>query len=665
MQRQGRWVVAAAVLFYCLIGALYIAQNPGLNYDEALLVLGGVELRHPGQIQAFHERGTWQCLFGFCFPVMTVAYVGALKEYLIIPFFALFGTSAAVVRLCSLLLGALGIWGIGRLLREHVSTWVAAGVCGVMAVSPAYVALTIFDQGTVSIWMASLGLLSLAVTGYLRKPSPAAAFWIGAAMGLGVWARANYVWIIAAMLGAAILGLHKRLGKPISHWIAWTGGGLLGGAPFLIYNLLTQFATLDAGRLLTTAEPFRTRFTVRLVMFSEALLVDREHRAMWQGTGLSGLPDWQRGGLAALVIIAGILCLLQWRSLWPRFVAIASMIYATALFTTRNQIAEHHLVGLLPFAALLVALAASSYVRGLSGRAVVVVLAAAYLVMAAQWHFRSITGLARTGGVGQWSNAITAVGEHLEREYPKREVKIIDWGLRNNLFVLTDGRVPAKELFWDASEQRSGLGRAWSEEVREGGIFLTNGPTNQMVPACTRGFLKALEQIQPVAKRTTIPQRSGVPYAEIIEVLPNTGKLPDATRVTSSVSTGDPEAAGQLEGFYHIEESGWRWTKREFAVTLASPGTDARLVMKLYVPPVVLEQVGPVTLTARAGGVVLASQTYSTTGPYTFAIGVKAGLLRPGNTRFEFALDKAIQPNSRDPRELGVVVNSVALESAR
>jgi hypothetical protein len=77
---------------YGLIGGLMIAQNPGLQYDEALQVLGTVHmLNSTGELTLPHDPDTWICARQRCIPLMTVRYTGAIKEYLCLPLFAVFG----------------------------------------------------------------------------------------------------------------------------------------------------------------------------------------------------------------------------------------------------------------------------------------------------------------------------------------------------------------------------------------------------------------------------------------------------------------------------------------------------------------------------------------------------------------------------------------------
>ena len=105
------WIARSALVLYCLLATVLILQRPGLHYDEALLVLGSVHMRHsPAELTLPHDPDTWYCFGHRCLPLMTVRYVGAVKDYLCVPLFALFGTRAEVVRFASVLLSVLGIW---------------------------------------------------------------------------------------------------------------------------------------------------------------------------------------------------------------------------------------------------------------------------------------------------------------------------------------------------------------------------------------------------------------------------------------------------------------------------------------------------------------------------------------------------------------------------
>ena len=130
----------------------------------------------------------------------------------------------------------------------------------------------------------------------------------------------------------------------------------------------------------------------------------------------------------------------------------------------------------------------------------------------------------------------------------------------------------------------------------------------------------------------------------------------------------DPAAEPQLvRGFYGVESGSWRWTASKFAVTLHAPEGSAQsgatLQFRFSLPEVIVNKVGPVTLSASVNGTALPPQTYSKPGEYTYTAPVPATALSTGTVSAEFATNKAMPPANGDKRELALVAVSVGLSS--
>jgi len=152
-------IVLIAAWFLLSIGAIALARQnlsvPGLYYDEAVFaglakdfVAGHFRLHMPGC-----ERPNFM---GHPFPLFVQPYLGALKCWMLIPSFALFGPSVAVDRLTTL------FWALLALLffMLGVRRWLgfrAALVAGpVLLVDPTFFFLGILD------WGAAISALFLA-----------------------------------------------------------------------------------------------------------------------------------------------------------------------------------------------------------------------------------------------------------------------------------------------------------------------------------------------------------------------------------------------------------------------------------------------------------------------------------------------------------------------
>jgi hypothetical protein len=544
------------------------------------------------------------------------------------------------------------IWGVGRLLGDHVSRPAGAFAALAIAINPAFLSTTVFDNGAVAVMMAAFGLVCLAISRYVRNPSTRYAFWIGAAMGFGVWSRANFVWLMISIVAAAAIVLRQRLLAPVGHWVAWIAGGVLGGLPFLVYQVHSKGGTWEATNMFIAREPLADRLFTRLVLFSETLLVDREHRAMWDGPAMA---DWQRWLFPALVVVSLVVCLAmsrRVRSLWAQGAGLTFLFLGLFIFFSKTPIAEHHLIALVPLAVMVVVLGCSLLQAQFRwGRSVSAGLAAVYLSSVFYWEVQTIEGLHRTRGVGPWSDTIYTLARELPKKYPTQEVKILDWGLENNLYVLTDARLHTREIYSDEAH------RPWRDEIRRGGVFLLNGPENRQFREASEAFLKTLAEARPVVERVTFPQPNGVTFAEAIDIKPDT--IGQGRGQESAQKSIAPE---NLDGFYPPEPGGWRWTKRQFTITFAGSG-PARLILQVYVADASIQKLGQVTLTARLGDHNLGPQTFRQAGQFTYERDVAAGWMKPGGNRFDFALDKALSPSAVDARELGIIVASAALEA--
>jgi len=449
-----------------------------------------------------------------------------------------------------------------------------------------------------------------------------------------------------------VIVVRQKLLAPAGHWVAWIGGGVLGGLPFLVYQVHSKGGTWEATNMFIAHEPLADRLFTRLVLFSETLLTDREHRAMWDG---SAMADWQRWLFPAVVLASLVVCLTtshRVRSLWAEGAGLTFLFLGLFIFFSKTPIAEHHLIAMVPLAAIVVILACSILQAQFRwGRGVSAGLAAVYLSSVFYWDVQTIEGLHRTRGVGPWSDAIYTLARELPQKYPTQEVKILDWGLENNLYVLTDARLHTREIYSDEAHQ------PWIDEIRRGGVFLLNGPENRQFPAASEAFLKTLAEARPATERVTLPQHSGVAFAEVIDIQPDT--IGQGRGQDSAQKSITPE---KFDGFYPPEPGGWRWTKRQFEMTFASTG-PARLILQVYVPDVSIQKLGQVTLTARLGVHDLGPQTFRQPGQYTYERDIPAVWMTAGGNRFDLALDKALAPSPEDARELGIVVVSASLEA--
>ncbi len=137
--------------------------------------------------------------------------------------------------------------------------------------------------------------------------------------------------------------------------------------------------------------------------------------------------------------------------------------------------------------------------------------------------------------------------------------------------------------------------------------------------------------------------------------------------LASLVRITDPTTATQLlRGFYPLEQNAWRWSAPKFSVVLGAPPSASKkgagLVLKFSLADSEMASLKRMTLSATAGTVSLAPETYSDSGEHEYRRDVPANAFTEANININFSLDKFFR-TEQDDRQLGLIVTSIALEA--
>lgn len=525
-------LLGVELLLYVGFASRLIHAHVGYQYDEALYVDSAVFALHGVGMPPTRDFGRWTAVHGRRWPLMIIPYVGTTKALVALPLFAVFGITPEVARFSGVALGCVGIAGLVTLIGIEASPLAGLIVGGLLAIHPSYLDLTVFDNGGVSVWMAAMGLASLALTNHLRRRTRLSAFLLGIAGGLGVWARLNVLWLIVSVIAAALFVYGRRAIPPRAHIWAMALGVGCGAFPLVLYEAGSGLATL---RFIADArQPLSVSRVAHLPRETAELMIsDGEQRGIWAGPRL---PSWQVG-VGAVVLAAVVLCLFvgvasvdPGISRWRRAFAVSAVVLVGAMLTSGFPIAPHHLVAVLPLA--LAALAILSVEASSRFRIAAPLLAAAFgfSVLLVSWDARIVRGLRQSEGKGFWSSAVDDVRRDVQAHaVPPDRLKILNWGFLHNLYVGSGGSVYGSELFWGASRERSSRGLAWESEMLDGGVFLLylfpTGPSG--LDAAAVGFSRALLEYRGPRRERRFFDRSGAPVALLVEI-------PSARRTSES-----------------------------------------------------------------------------------------------------------------------------------
>jgi 4-amino-4-deoxy-L-arabinose transferase-like glycosyltransferase len=261
------WGICAALMIIAALFRAYLMTTVFAHVDSDQAVLG---------LMSYHIQAGERPIFYYGQP-----YMGSLEAYLAAPLFSLFGANDWTLRLPAL---AFSVGFVGALYWLGVTLYsrriaVLAGLF--VALGPAILTnwSTVAGAGYIEVMVCGVLLFLLAVR-YpdLRAMPVTAALASGFLAGLGVWMQpmiGEYLVPLAAAFVVRLLVIPndafpsapRRLRRALA---AIALGGLMGGAPFLISNLHTHWATIT---LMQARLPGAGHLAVAEGLTSEALPV--------------------------------------------------------------------------------------------------------------------------------------------------------------------------------------------------------------------------------------------------------------------------------------------------------------------------------------------------------------------------------------------------------
>ena len=492
----GDWLVLALALALFVASASYGWWLPGLYNDEAYDVIPAMQLVLGQPVEL--NRGVGLHLFGRDFPLMISDYQGVSSMYAVLPLFALFGPGVGATRAMTIGFGVVGIaltYLLGRRLFGRPAGLVAALL---LATAPSYI---FWSRLGVYVVCQVVPLALGACLAFLRWRDGKRSGWLalaGLLVGLGLSTKILFSWFLLGVFGAGVAVWlldwrwpldargHPKRHRPLRARLAARpalrpaevagalAGFLLGAAPLIAYNLASG-GTLKILRANTGQtekgvdnSDFLHNFIGRFGAFKTVL----EGSYFW----FLGETHANRLVLPAfLLCTVGLVAIVWLIPAYRRFrdtVAFLLVFILAVLVQssfTLSGLEATHLLLLLPFPLLLcgafVGLAGQELVArlgrrvrrpaprtllgALPGLILLVPLVTGNLLVGAHYH----EALARSGGKSSFSDRIYELAQLLDSPkgandpFDYRRPYALDWGMKYNVELLTDGRVQPQEIF--------------------------------------------------------------------------------------------------------------------------------------------------------------------------------------------------------------------------
>ncbi|MSP12201.1 MAG: hypothetical protein EXR62_04495 [Chloroflexi bacterium] len=464
-----------ALMFFS-VATLYQLDLPGLNYDEAHDAVPAMQMvlgQSVNSLAVVHFAGrNW--------PLMIMPYIGATSTYLFVPGFIWIGVSVIAMRLAMVILGIVSLVLIWGFLRDFMDDRVAALSTFLLAINPtfifwsrmgAYVSLPLLPLSIGALW---------SLYRWYRSGRARYLILAGLCLGLGLSTKILFIWLWVA-LGLGWLALSPWL-APRRGWrtwlwplaraksVVWVLGGLalvVGGGMILLYNL-TNLETL---RLLVRNSTRTELYGVNNldVLHNLYTVFQVDFRTLLDGSWSDKIIGEQHTNILAVpafLLAVGLICWLAWCRRLPystkrlAFLGILLISIVAQSAITITGLGAIHLLIVWPIPQVTLAVAIlgmwdilrhhasignNGHFRVWSwGSVIAVVGVVSGAEILTTWHYhRDLTHL---GGIGHYSDAINLLAQDLDRLGLARPVAL-DWGFKQNLELLTQGRVNPEEAF--------------------------------------------------------------------------------------------------------------------------------------------------------------------------------------------------------------------------
>ena len=443
-----------ACTLYFLAGQAFIPRL-GIEDDEALFAMPLLQPRSAEYtLRIGHSH----------FPLMLMSYLGTLKTLLLDPVLHIFGTGVRAVREPMLLAGAFSVWLFYLLLRRVAGERAALAGCILLAADTLYLLTSCFDWGPVALQhLLFLGGAYCLVRFYQERRERFLA--LGCyLLGLALWDKALGEWMLSGLMVATLAVCRRQVRAVFSlRRLALAAAACcLGAMPLLIYNAASRGGTFHGNfRRETDQFPQKSLMMVNTLRgqglfgyltdedwqtpqpHAPANLLDRssDELALWTGQPRYNLMLWA----FALALIA-----LPFAGRAARRIVLFCLIalgiaWLEMAITAGAGGSVHHTILLwpLPLAIPAAVFAGASRRLGRAGipalAAVIAVLSTSCLLVTNEYYRM----MARDGGSISWTDAIFPLSRYLGGQ-GARGVYCMDWGILDNLRLLSHGRLPLR-----------------------------------------------------------------------------------------------------------------------------------------------------------------------------------------------------------------------------
>ncbi len=465
-------IITGILAIYIIMSSCQVSL-PGFYYDEARLV--NHALSYLDNIKYTGIKG-YKFIGGRIYPTMLRKYCGSLKAYLIAPLIKIAGRSLYVYRGSAILFTVIGLVFMFLALKHWLGILPASLAMLLLVLDPSFIYFSSRDFGPSALMFMFKGLLFFFIVLWSNsfhlislksyKPTRITLIYslvIGLIAGLGFYNKANFLWLMIAIAVAAILFYRKELLsklKPVP-LLLFIIAFLLSGWQMIQFNLFIAPENMVQEAIeRSVSKGLFQNLVSRIKQFEQTISGTISGKLFfgeqWTHRNIVMVMFFTVFSIAALVYKYIYRQNSEQSTQISISITVIAIVILLSILTPTDLSPQHQLIH-YPFPHLVVAVGISFFlklnVKSLKNHgAPVAVLLMAIIFNSIYLNANYIGELERTGGRGNWSDAIYDLTDWLLLN--NLAAVCVDWGFEESLIALGGGRIKTAEISYNPSKRK-------------------------------------------------------------------------------------------------------------------------------------------------------------------------------------------------------------------
>jgi len=340
-------LVLIFITIYFLISVIKI-EHPGVNNDQLMFV----------NAATFNSDNffLWKSFNGL--PIMVFPYIGALKSYIYMPIFYLFGVNILSIRLPHIIIISISLFILYKTLRGFFDKKTALICVLFLSLDPSLISYSRADNGPTVLEfflkILSIYLLSL----YLKTKNIYYFLGIYIILALGIFNKINFIWFANSLIISFLIIYGKTFHNNLKHFGRFISLLLIG---FPTYFLLRFFFKLSRETALSykhfTSEVSLINIIRNFPIFISNLS-DLTNGTLFYQTiyGYDPTPLGILFSLLILIIVLAGAILIFKQSNHFRFLTLVVILISLQILLTKRAVSAWHILVLSPFPTILLSI---------------------------------------------------------------------------------------------------------------------------------------------------------------------------------------------------------------------------------------------------------------------------------------------------------------------